>query len=332
MKRLLPLLLAVLLLLSACGQGESRTLHALLGEPVGPLPELGGDGLLFSLRYSAEPAPLPPLSRDGEALLLTPADAYADPLCQQATYGVSRGKAIVTVEEISRLAWALSPCLSALDEDLLPAALEERGWTPFAATQYTDGVWAIDYFLPGKYRDYRALYLGSCLVSYDDTLPDLTVYCSAGDGHVICIEKCAGNDREALPEIWQDAAPASPWEPGNGHRCDALFPAVPCQSLIEENGGIHAPRESMRDPDEGLQESARARGEGLTFSCPEDAMEYAWRLSTCFTGGPTRLICYSNDIWELRWDNSPVAWSRSPVTVFFSALDGHIIYVERRGE
>ena len=87
----------------------------------------------------------------------------------------------------------------------------------------------------------------------------------------------------------------------------------------------------MRDADEGLQESARARAEGLDFSRPEDAMEYAWRLSTCFTGEPTRLIGYSNHICELRWDNSPVAWNKSPVTVFFSGLDGHIIYVERRG-
>ena len=332
MKRLLPLLLAALLLLSACGQGESRTLQELLDAPVDPLPEPSGDGLLFSLRYSAEPAPLPTLSRDGEALPLTRSDAYADPVCQQAAYGVSGGKAIVTVEEISRLAWALAPCLSALDEELLPAALEERAWMPFSATQYSDGVWAIDYYLPGKYRDYRGLYLGSCLVSYDESLPDLTVYCSAGDGHVICVEKCVGNVRDALPEIWQNAAPATAPAALSGHRCDALFPAAPCQSLVRENGGIHAPRESMRDADEGLQESARARAEGLDFSRPEDAMEYAWRLSTCFTGEPTRLIGYSNHIWELRWDNSPVAWNKSPVTVFFSALDGHIIYVERRGE
>ena len=66
MKRLLPLLLAALLLLSACGQGESRTLQALLDAPVDPLPEPSGDGLLFSLRYAAEPAPLPTLSRDGQ--------------------------------------------------------------------------------------------------------------------------------------------------------------------------------------------------------------------------------------------------------------------------
>ena len=330
MKRLLPLLLAALLLLSACGQGE--TLQALLDAPVDPLPEPSGDGLLFSLRYSAEPAPLPTLSRDGEALPLTRSDAYADPVCQQAAYGVSGGKAIVTVEEISRLAWALAPCLSALDEELLPVAVEGLGRMPFSATLYEDGVWAIDYYLPGKYRDYRGLYLGSCLVSYDESLPDLTVYCSAGDGHVICVEKCVGNVRDALPEIWQNAAPATAPAALSGHRCDALFPAAPCQSLVRENGGIHAPRESMRDADEGLQESARARAEGLDFSRPEDAMEYAWRLSTCFTGEPTRLIGYSNHIWELRWDNSPVAWNKSPVTVFFSALDGHIIYVERRGE
>ena len=88
------------------------------------------------------------------------------------------------------------------------------------------------------------------------------------------------------------------------------------------------------DPDEGLQESARVCSEGLDFSRPEDVMEYAWRLSESFPdcGAPQRLIGYSNDIWELRWDNSPVAWNKSPVTVFFSALDGHIIYVERRGE
>lgn len=333
MKRLLPLLLTALLLLSACGQGESRTLQALLDAPVDPLPEPSGNGLLFSLRYSAEPAPLPTLSRYGEALPLTRSDAYADPVCQQAIYGVSRGKAIVTVEEISRLAWAQAPCLSALDEQLLPPTLEERGWMPFSATQYSDGIWAIDYYLPGKYRDYRGLYLGSCLVSYDESLPDLTVYCSAGDGHVICVEKRVGNVREALSEIWQNAASASTWEPGNGHRCDALFLTAPCQSLVRENGGIHAPRESMRDPDEGLQESARARAEGLDFSRPEDVMEYAWRVSEAFPdcGEPQRLICYSNDIWELRWDNSPVAWNKSPVTVFFSGLDGHIIYVERRG-
>ena len=332
MKRLLPLLLAALLLLSACGQGE--TLQALLDAPVDPLPEPSGDGLLFSLRYSAEPAPLPTLSRDGEALPLTRSDAYADPVCQQAAYGVSRGKAIVTVEEISRLAWALAPCLSALDEELLPAALEERAWMPFSATQYSDGVWAIDYYLPGKYWDYRGLYMGSCLVSYDETLPDLTVYCSAGDGHVICVEKCVGNVRDALPEIWQNAAPATAPAALSGHRCDALFLTAPCQSLVEENGGRHAPRESMRDADEGLQESARARAERLDFSRPEDAMEYAWRLSESFPncGAPQRLIGYSNDIWELRWDNSPVAWNKSPVTVFFSGLDGHIIYVERRGE
>jgi hypothetical protein len=176
--------------------------------------------------------------------------------------------------------------------------------------------------------------MGSCLVSYDETLPDLTVYCSAGDGHVICVEKCVGNVRDALPEIWQNAAPATAPAALSGHRCDALFLTAPCQSLVEENGGRHAPRESMRDPDEGLQESARVCSEGLDFSRPEDVMEYAWRLSEAFPdcGEPQRLICYSNEIWELRWDNSPVAWSKSPVTVFFSALDGHIIYVERRGE
>ncbi len=295
-----------------------------------PLPEPSGDGLLFSLRYAAEPAPLPTLSRDGEALPLTRSDAYADPVCQQAAYGVSGGKAIVTVEEISRLAWALAPCLSALDEELLPVAVEGLGRMPFSATLYKDGVWAIRYYLPDKYRDFRGLYLGFDIVCYDDTLPDLTVYCSAGDGHVICVQADEG---DALPEVWQNAAPAAAPAAISGHRCDALFPAAPCQSLVRENGGIHAPRESMRDADEGLQESARARAEGLDFSRPEDVMEYAWRLSEAFPdcGEPQRLICYSNDICELRWDNSPVAWNKSPVTVFFSGLDGHIIYVERRG-
>lgn len=330
MKRLLPLLLTALLLLSACGQGESRTLQALLDAPVDPLPEPSGNGLLFSLRYSAEPAPLPTLSRYGEALPLTRSDAYADPVCQQAIYGVSRGKAIVTVEEISRLAWAQAPCLSALDEQLLPPTLEERGWMPFSATQYSDGIWAIDYYLPGKYRDYRGLYLGSCLVSYDESLPDLTVYCSAGDGHVICVQADEG---DALPEVWQNAAPASLYVPGEGRRCDTLFPETPCQYWGGENGARYGLRESLRGGDEALQENARVCSEGLDFSRPEDVMEYAWRLSEAFPdcGEPQRLICYSNDICELRWDNSPVAWNKSPVTVFFSALDGHIIYVERRG-
>lgn len=334
MKRLLPLLLAALLLLSACGLGESRTLQALLDAPVDPLPEPSGEGFLISFRFSEDPAPLPSFSFDGEPVPLTPRDVYADPVFQQVAHAVSGGEPLDSAKKIARLAWALAPCLSALDEELLPAALEERAWMPFSATQYSDGVWAIDYYLPGKYWDYRGLYMGSCLVSYDETLPDLTVYCSAGDGHVICVEKCVGNVRDALPEVWQNAAPATAPAAISGHRCDALFPAAPCQSLVRENGGIHAPRESMRDPDEGLQESARARAEGLDFSRPEDAMEYAWRLSESFPdcGAPQRLIGYSNDIWELRWDNSPVAWSKSPVTVFFSALDGHIIYVERRGE
>lgn len=329
MKRLLPLLLAALLLLSACGQGE--TLQALLDAPVDSLPEPGGDGLLFSLRYSAEPAPLPTLSRDGEALPLTRSDAYADPVCQQAAYGVSRGKAIVTVEEISRLAWALAPCLSALDEELLPWALKGLSRMPFSATLYEDGVWAIRYYLLDKYRDFRGLYFGFDIVCYDDTLPDLTVYCSAGDGHVICVQADEG---DALPEVWQNAASASPYVPGEGRRCDTLFPETPCQYWGGENGARYGLRESLRGGDEALQESARVCSEGLDFSRPEDVMEYAWRLSEAFPdcGEPQRLICYSNDICELRWDNSPVAWNKSPVTVFFSALDGHIIYVERRGE
>ena len=331
MKRLLPLLLAALLLLSACGQTESRTLQALLEAPVDSLPEPSGEGFLISFRFSEDPAPLPSFSFDGEPVPLTPRDVYADPVFQQVAHAVSGGEPLDSAKKIARLAWALAPCLSVLDEDLLPWALKGLSRMPFSATLYEDGVWAIRYYLPDKYRDFRGLTFGFDAVCYDDSLPDLTVYCSAGDGHVICVQADEG---DALPEVWQNAAPASLYVPGEGRRCDPLFPGAPCQSLVEENGGRHAPRESMRDADEGLQESARVCSEGLDFSRPEDVMEYAWRLSEAFPdcGEPQRLICYSNEIWELRWDNSPVAWSNSPVTVFFSALDGHIIYVERRGE
>ena len=331
MKRLLPLLLAALLLLSACGQTESRTLQALLEAPVDSLPEPSGEGFLISFRFSEDPAPLPSFSFDGEPVPLTPRDVYADPVFQQVAHAVSGGEPLDSAKKIARLAWALAPCLSVLDEDLLPWALKGLSRMPFSATLYEDGVWAIRYYLPDKYRDFRGLTFGFDAVCYDDSLPDLTVYCSAGDGHVICVQADEG---DALPEVWQNAAPASLYVPGEGRRCDTLFPGAPCQSLVEENGGRHAPRESMRDADEGLQESARVCSEGLDFSRPEDVMEYAWRLSEAFPdcGEPQRLICYSNEIWELRWDNSPVAWSKSPVTVFFSALDGHIIYVERRGE
>ena len=331
MKRLLPLLLAALLLLSACGQGESRTLQALLDAPVDPLPEPSGEGFLISFRFSEDPAPLPSFSFDGEPVPLTPRDVYADPVFQQVAHAVSGGKRLDSAKKIARLAWALAPCLSVLDEELLPAALEERAWMPFSATQYSDGVWAIRYYLPDKYRDFRGLTFGFDIVCYDDTLPDLTVYCSAGDGHVICVQADEG---DALPEVWQNAAPASPYVPGEGRRCDTLFPETPCQYWGGENGARYGLRESLHGGDEALQECARVCSEGLDFSRPEDVMEYAWRLSEAFPdcGEPQRLICYSNDIWELRWDKSPMAWSKSPVTVFFSALDGHIIYVERRGE
>ena len=62
MKRLLPLLLTALLLLSACGQGESRTLQALLDAPVDPLPEPSGNGLLPGTAKrcpSRAPTPMP---------------------------------------------------------------------------------------------------------------------------------------------------------------------------------------------------------------------------------------------------------------------------------
>ena len=332
MKRLLPLLLAALLLLSACGQGG--TLQALLDAPVDPLPEPDGEGYLISFRFSEDPAPLPSYSFDGEPVPLTPRDVYADPLLQQAAYAVCGGEPLESAKKIARLAWSLAPCLSSLDEELLPATLEERGWMPFSATYYADGVWAIDYYLPGKYWEFRGLYMGRDTLFYDDTLPDLTVYCSVGDGHVICVEKRQGNSSEALPEVWQNAAPATAPAAISGHRCDTLFPETPCQYWGGENGARYGLRESLRDADEGLQENARVCSEGLDFSRPEDVMEYAWRLSEAFPdcGEPQRLICYSNDICELRWDNSPVAWNRSPVTVFFSGLDGHIIYVERRGE